>query len=177
MVNRNVYDIMGIVNHHRSTSEQLMKHHEPFMDEALELAQEALARGDWPVAAVIVNHDTVIASGQGRQNTQRDPTWHAEVEAIRGARAAGADLAGATLYCTMEPCPMCAWAIRLSGIARVVLGARHADLHRTDLGGYSLEAFASLMGYSLDLVEGVRRAECVGLRERWGKDASTANAA
>jgi len=140
------------------------------MDQALDLAREALTRGDWPVAAVIVSGGNVIATGQGRTHSRHDPTWHAEIDAIRQAMADGVDLSQATLYCTMEPCPMCAYAIRLSGIARVVLGARHADLHRTDLGSYSLESFARLMGYGLDLVEGVRQAECIDLRVRWGKD-------
>jgi tRNA(adenine34) deaminase len=144
--------------------------HEPYMDRALSLAQQALKRGDWPVAAILVADGQVLAEGQGRQRTSTDPTWHAEIEAIRHAAASGADLSRATLYCTMEPCPMCAWAMRLSGIQRVVLGARHADLQRVDLGHYSLERFAELMGYPLDLVEGVRRDECVALRQRWGKD-------
>ena len=64
---------------------------------------------------------------------------------------------------------MCAWALRLSGIHQVVLGARHADLHRVDLGEYSLEKFAALLGYSCELVEGVRQQECIALRERWGR--------
>jgi len=140
------------------------------MDAALQLAEEALARGDWPVAAVIVRDGAIISTGQGRQNTRRDPTWHAELEAIRGALDAGANLDGTTLYSTMEPCPMCAWAIRTCGIRTVVLGARHADLQRTDLGRYSIERFAELMGYALDLVTGCRQAECVALRRRWGRD-------
>ena len=141
------------------------------MDRALALAEAALARGDWPVAAVIARRGAIIAEGSGRQNTSGDPTWHAEVDALRNATSAGVDVARATLYCTMEPCPMCAWALRLRGIDRVVLGARHADLGRTDLGTYSLERFAALLGYPLDLVTDVRRAECIALRQRWGRDA------
>lgn len=146
-----------------------MSAHELFMDRALLLAEEAVARGDWPVAAVIVKNSNIIAEGQGRQAT-RDTTWHAEIDALRKAVDARIDVAGATLYCTMEPCPMCAWALRLSGIHQVVLGARHSDLHRVDLGEYSLEKFAALLGYSCELVEGVRQQECIALRERWGKD-------
>ena len=147
--------------------------HDGFMDRALALAEAALARGDWPVAAVIARDDAIIAEGSGRQNTSGDPTWHAEIDALRNAASAGMDVTQATLNCTMEPCPMCAWALRLRGIERVVLGARHADLGRVDLGRYSLEAFTSLMGYRLDLVLGVRRAECLALRRRWGRDVTS----
>src|SRR5262247_2507292 len=118
------------------------------MDLALGHAEEALARGDWPVGAVIVRDGAVLASGQNRQNTEGDVTWHAEFEALRAAaRAHGAErVAGATVYSTMEPCPMCAGALKLFGIARLVLGARHAALRRTDVGNYSVEVFSRLVG-------------------------------
>jgi tRNA(adenine34) deaminase len=140
------------------------------MDRALWLAQAALDKGDWPVAAVIARDGNILAEGQGQTNSRRDPTWHAELDALRKAAAGRIDVSGATLYSTMEPCPMCAWAIQLNGIGEVVLGARHGDLRRTDLGSYSLEGFATLMGYQPTLVEGVRRAECIALRQRWGQD-------
>jgi tRNA(adenine34) deaminase len=99
--------------------------------------------------------------------------WHAETDALRNAtRARGAAaVAGATLYSTMEPCPMCAWAMKLAGIRRLVLGLRNSTLHRTDLGAYTVESFCALTAYELDLTEGVREAECLALRQRWGKDA------
>jgi tRNA(adenine34) deaminase len=142
------------------------------MDLALAQAEEALTRGDWPVAAVIARDGTVLGSGQNRQNTGADVTLHAELEAIRAAgRAHGAArLAGATLYSTMEPCPMCAWALKLAGIARLVLGARHATLRRTDMGAYGVEAFCRLTGFELALTPGIREAECLALRRRWGQD-------
>jgi tRNA(adenine34) deaminase len=144
-----------------------------YLDLALEHAAQALERGDWPVAAVLVRDGTVLGIGQNRQNSERDPTWHAEFDAIRAAsRAHGADrVAGSTVYSTMEPCPMCAGAMKLAGIARLVLGLRHAALRRADLGDYTIEAFCRLTGYDLALTTGVREAECLGLRRRWGKDA------
>ena len=143
-----------------------------YMDLALRHAEEALARGDWPVAAVIVRDGVVLASGQNRQNTEGDVTWHAEFEALRAAtRAHGAErVAEATVYTTMEPCPMCAGAMKLAGIRRLVLGARHAALRRTDVGDYSIEAFSRLAGFYLTVVTGIREAECMALRRRWGKD-------
>ena len=65
---------------------------------------------------------------------------------------------------------MCAGAMRLAGIRRLVLGARHAALRRTDMGDYSVEVFCRLIVFDLALVTGVREAECLELRRRWGKD-------
>ena len=143
-----------------------------YMDLALSHAEDAFARGDWPVAAVIVRDGLVLASGQNRQNTEGDLTWHAELETIRAAtRAHGVErVAGATVYTTMEPCPMCAGAMKLAGIRRLVLGARHAALRRTDVGDYSIEAFCRLAGFDLTVVTGVREDECMALRRRWGQD-------
>ena len=146
--------------------------HEPHMDLALRLAQEAFDRGDWPVASVIVHDGKVLATGQNRQNSLRDITVHAETDALRAAFSAfgSTDLSGATLYSTMEPCAMCAEAMRMAKVGRLVLGLRHADLKRTDLGTYSIEAFCGMLGWPLELVTGVRHAQCEDIRRRWGKD-------
>ncbi len=142
------------------------------MDLALREAHEALARGDWPVGSVLVRDGAILATGQNRQITERDVTWHAEFEAMRRVtQERGVEtLAGATVYSTMEPCPMCAGAMKLARIGRLVLGTRHATLQRTDLGTYSVETFCALTGYDLALTTGVREAECTALRRRWGKD-------
>ncbi|MFN0301087.1 MAG: nucleoside deaminase [Burkholderiales bacterium] len=145
---------------------------EQYMDSALALAAEAMHRGDWPAGAIVVRDGIVIGRGNNRQVTGCDITLHAETEALRDAfkRLGATDLGGATMYASMEPCPMCAWAIRLAGITRLVLGARNADLNRTDLGTYSIETFGALVGASIALTTGVRNAECVALRRSWGKD-------
>ena len=143
-----------------------------YLDLALRDAEQALARGDWPVAALIVRDGAILGAGQNRQNTEGDVTRHAETDALRhAARTHGAAaVAGATLYTTMEPCPMCAWAMKLSGIRRLVLGLRNTTLGRTDLGAYTIETFCALTAYQLDLTTGVREAECLALRRRWGRD-------
>ena len=143
-----------------------------YMDMALRESAEALARGDRPVGAVVVRDGVVLCTGQNRYASAGDVLVHAETDAIRrGTKAHGAQaLVGATLYCTMEPCPMCAWAMHLAGIRRLVLGLRHATLKRTDMGSYSVESFAALTGCSYELTTGVREAECLALRQRWGKD-------
>ena len=148
-----------------------------FMELTLRYASEAFTRGDWPVASVIVRDDAVLGAGQNRQTTVTDVTMHAEIEAIRDAmRTHGAArVSGATLYTTMEPCPMCAWAMKIAGIRRLVLGTRHATLERTDLGTYSIEAFCRMADYDLVLTTGVREPECTALRRRWGKDSVRAS--
>lgn len=146
--------------------------HEQAMDLALAAGEEAMARGDWPTGSVIVLDGAVVASGQNRQNTLNDITVHAETDALRAAFASlgTTDLAGATLYTTMEPCPMCAEAMRMAKVGRLVLGLRHSDLRRTDLGTYSIEAYSRMLAWPLDIVTGVRHAECFALRTRWGRD-------
>jgi tRNA(adenine34) deaminase len=146
--------------------------HEQAMDRALANGAEAMARGDWPTGSVIVLDNKVVASGQNRQNTMNDITVHAETDALRSAFASlkRTSLEGATLYTTMEPCPMCAEAMRMAKVGRLVLGLRHADLKRTDLGTYSIETYCRMLDWPLEIVTGVRHAECFALRKRWGKD-------
>lgn len=146
--------------------------HETYMAEAIALARDAYARGDWPSAALIVKDGAVIARGANSQNTRSDVTWHGETAAIREAQTSlrTLDLAGTTLYATMEPCPMCAGAMHLAHIDRIVLALRHATIRRTDLGSYALESFGKLVGWEFELVTGVREAEYLALRREWGQD-------
>jgi tRNA(adenine34) deaminase len=146
--------------------------HEHYMGLALRAGEEAMARGDWPTGSVIVLGGEVAGSGQNRQVSQNDITIHAETDALRNAfkNKNGTDLSGATLYTTMEPCPMCAEAMRMARVARLVLGLRHKDLNRVDLGSYSIEAYCKMLSWPLEIVTGVRHAECLELRKRWGKD-------
>lgn len=145
---------------------------ERWMRLALDEAHAAHARGDWPTGAVLVRDGRLLGRGANRQVTRGDVTAHAEPEALRDAFAAhGPDAArGATLYCTMEPCPMCAGALALGGVRRLVLGLRHARLRRSDLGDYGIEALCRLTGFELALREGVLGDECLALRRRWGGD-------
>ncbi len=147
-----------------------------WMQQALDASQQAFDRGDWPTGAVLVRDGRLLAAGQNRQVTQRDPTVHAETDALRAAFAAHGPQAarGATLYCTMEPCPMCAGALKLAGVSRLVLALRHATLRRTDLGSYSLESFCTLTGWHPEIVAGPLQAEYLTLRRRWGRDAVAA---
>ncbi len=96
-----------------------------WMKEALVLAREAATHGDVPVGAIVVRRDEVLAKSANRTVRDQDPTAHAEVIAIREAsRVLGSwRLDGCTLYVTLEPCAMCAGAIVLARVDRVVYGA------------------------------------------------------
>jgi tRNA(adenine34) deaminase len=98
---------------------------EVFMRQALAEAQLAYQQGEVPIGAVVVKDCAVIGRGYNRRETWRDPTAHAEVIAIRQAAAAlrAWRLTGCTLYVTIEPCAMCAGAIVLSRLERLVYGA------------------------------------------------------
>jgi tRNA(adenine34) deaminase len=142
-----------------------------WMQQVLAHCAEALERGDCPVAAIVVKDGALLGVGSNRVATGQDATMHAEVAAIRdaGARLGTSRLDGATLYSAMEPCPMCCWALKEAGIARLVLGARHAGMRRTDYGDYSVEKLLALTRASLAITTGVRTAECEAMRRRWSR--------
>lgn len=146
--------------------------HDHYMGLALRAGEEAMARGDWPTGSVVVLDGQVVGTGQNRQVSLNDITVHAETDALRDSfkKQRTTDLSGATIYTSMEPCPMCAEAMRMARVSRLVLGLRHADLKRTDLGTYSIEAYCKMLAWPLEIVTGVRHAECLQLRTRWGKD-------
>jgi tRNA(adenine34) deaminase len=98
---------------------------ERWMRRALDEARRAPAHGDVPVGCVVVRDGEVIASARNERELRQDPTAHAEVLAIRDAALAlgGWRLVGATIYVTLEPCPMCAGAILQARPERVVYGA------------------------------------------------------
>ena len=95
------------------------------MQVALEQARAALAHDDVPVGAVVVAHGEVVAAAKNERELRRDPTAHAEVLALREASDRLGDwrLAGATVYVTLEPCPMCAGALVQARVERLVYGA------------------------------------------------------
>ncbi len=96
------------------------------MREALREAAAAPGTGDIPVGAVVLDPDgAVIGRGRNRREADGDPTAHAEVLALRAAASARGEwrLAGCTLVVTLEPCTMCAGAIGLARVGRLVYGA------------------------------------------------------
>jgi tRNA(adenine34) deaminase len=96
-----------------------------FMGEALRVAEHAQREGDVPVGAVVVMDGRIVGLGRNRREIDADPAGHAEIVALRQAcRALGRwRVDGATLYVTLEPCPMCAGALVNARVARLVYGA------------------------------------------------------
>ncbi|MFA5250384.1 MAG: tRNA adenosine(34) deaminase TadA [Parachlamydiales bacterium] len=111
-----------------------------FMQEALKEARKAFERGEVPVGAVVVIQDKIIARGHNQVELLKDATAHAEMLALSVAFAFVQDwrLTEATLYCTLEPCLMCAGAMFSSRLGRLVWGAK--DL-RLGAGGSFLDLF------------------------------------
>jgi tRNA(adenine34) deaminase len=97
-----------------------------YMEQALELARRALDSADVPVGALVVREGHVIGRGYNQREKLRDPTAHAEMIALSAAAEflGRWRLDGCTLYVTLEPCTMCAGALVLARIQRLVYGAR-----------------------------------------------------
>ena len=132
---------------------------EDFMRLALAEAAKARAMGEVPVGAVLVRDGALIAAGHNLRESERNPIAHAELLAIENA-AASLDawrLADATLYVTLEPCFMCAGAVILSRIRRLVYGCRDpragAFGSLADLNDYPLN-------HKVEVTEGVLQTEC-----------------
>ncbi len=96
-----------------------------FMPFALAEAEAAAAAGEVPVGAVVVKDGEVVATGRNRTLTDRDPTAHAEIVALRaaGRRLGSERLVDCDLWVTLEPCAMCAGAVSLARIRRLYYGA------------------------------------------------------
>ena len=103
--------------------------HERHMGRCIELARQAIGSGDSAVGSLIVDGDELVSEGVEAVRARQDATAHAEMEALRTAfaRRRSRDLTGCTLYTSVEPCIMCAYAIRLARISVVVCGARGRD--------------------------------------------------
>ncbi len=137
--------------------------HESYMRMALDLAREAENAGEVPVGAVVVVEDRVIGRGRNAPIERNDPTAHAEIIALREATASLSNyrLDGAILYCTLEPCVMCAGAAIAARIARIVFGAR--DLRFGGVRSKFQLADAEILNHRAVIEEGILGAECAAL--------------
>jgi tRNA(adenine34) deaminase len=136
------------------------------MGSALGLASAAAAAGEIPVGALVVAPDgTVLGSGANTREASSDPTGHAEVVALRRAGATLGDwqLTGCTLVVTLEPCTMCAGALVLARVARVVFGAW--DPKAGAVGSLWDVVRDRRLNHRPEVVGGVREAECGALLE------------
>lgn len=131
-----------------------------WMGEALIEAARAAEIGEVPIGAVIVRDGAIIARGHNRREMDKDPTLHAEMIAIRDAARAlgGWRLSGCTLYVTIEPCPMCAGAVLMARIDRVVYGA--ADPKAGCAGTLYDLLSDGRFNHRAEITPGVRETEC-----------------
>ncbi len=140
---------------------------EEFMALALEEGRQAAERGDVPVGAVLVRGGAVMATGQNLKTD--DPTGHAEILALRAAgNALGSwNLAGCTLYVTVEPCPMCAGALVLARLDRLVYGC--GDPRAGACGTLYNIVQDTRLNHRLAVTRGVLEEKCAGLLRTYFK--------
>lgn len=141
-----------------------------YMGLALDEAKKAYAIGEVPIGAVIVKDGEIIAAAHNLRETGHDATAHAEVMAIRQAceKIGHWRLTGATLYVTIEPCPMCAGALVMSRIARLVYGA-------ADYKAGAVESLFNITNHSglnhqMEVTAGVREEECRTLMKEFFRE-------
>ena len=138
-----------------------------YMRLALAEAQAAANEDEVPIGAIIVHANRVIASAHNQREQLRDPTAHAEMIAITQAAGVLGDwrLENCTLYVTLEPCPMCAGAIVLARIARVVYGAADPKAGAVDTLYRMLND--QRLNHRADATAGVLATECGALLSRF----------
>lgn len=144
-----------------------MSRDESWMRRALALAERARGEGEVPVGAIVVRNESVLGEGWNRPIAARDPTAHAEILALRAAATAAGDyrLGGATLYVTLEPCPMCSAAMAHARVARLVFGAWDP---RQGAAGSAFDLVnAPALNHRIDAFGGVLSEECGELLRRF----------
>lgn len=100
-----------------------------FMKEAINEAKKSQEKGNLPFGAVIVRKDKITSRGENKEFSENNVTAHAEMEALRKAnKKLGRDLSGCIIYCSSEPCNMCASAIFQAKISKIVIGTSRDDL-------------------------------------------------
>jgi tRNA(Arg) A34 adenosine deaminase TadA len=151
--------------------------HEKFMALAIEESRKGLRAGERPFGSVVVQGNQIVARAYAVVDSSGDPTTHAETQAIRAATAylRNPSLKGCTLYASCEPCPMCAGAMFVSHIDRLIIGASSQTLMR--LSGrpprsYSVEGLTKQMNLNLEVIRGVLQdeAEKVLAEYKWHND-------
>jgi tRNA(adenine34) deaminase len=136
---------------------------ESFMRIALHEARRALEHGDVPIGAVVVRSGEIIGAGHNERELRQDPTAHAEIVALQAAARAGGSwrVLDATLYVTLEPCAMCAGAIVLARVPRVVFGTLDP---KAGAAGSVIDLLAQpRLNHRPEVVGGLLAAECAAL--------------
>src|ERR1700683_4362446 len=141
--------------------------HEYWMRCALDLAREAEEAGEVPAGCVVVAGGEIIGKGRNSPLALLDPTAHAEMLAIRQAAFAAGSyrLTDVTLYCTLEPCAMCAGALVAARIRTLVFGAR--DLRFGGVRSKFQIADSPVLNHRVEIIEGVLGAESTAMLQRF----------
>ena len=137
-----------------------MTAYERWMQEALTEARAAFDADEVPVGAVVVRDDSIVAKAHNLSRQQNDPTRHAELLALQKAQQKLGSLAGCTLYVTMEPCAMCAGAMVLLKLPKLVFGAFDESCGCT---GSRVDLTDHWFYHSVETWGGVREKECAQL--------------
>jgi tRNA(adenine34) deaminase len=145
------------------------------MQRALELARTGQALGEVPIGAVLVINGDIAGEGFNRPIADSDPTAHAEIQAIRAAasRLGNYRLVNAILYTTLEPCVMCAGALVLARVARLVFAAR--DLRFGAVRSKFSLADSPLLNHRIQVEEGLLAAEAAELLAQFFQSARAAS--
>ena len=149
------------------TNEEQQTIDEKWMRVALNLAEQAMALGEVPVGAVAVKDGRIVGTGFNRKEDAQDPTAHAEMIALRETAVTVTNwrLIDVTLYCTLEPCPMCAGAMIQARLPRLVYGARDtrfgADGSIVDVLG------AAGFNHTVNITRGVLEEEAAALLQQF----------
>ena len=143
---------------------------EQWMREALALAREAAADGEVPVGCVVTHGERIVGRGRNRRECGKSALAHAELEAIAEAckTLGGWRLWQCALYVTLEPCPMCAGAIVMSRVDRVVYGS-------TDAKAGACESLFNIPGHPAlnhapEMTAGVLQEECAAIMKRFFRE-------
>jgi creatinine deaminase len=131
--------------------------HDPFMQAAIEQAQQGLDEGGIPIGSVLVHNGTILGRGHNRRIQRGSPTLHGEMDALENAgRQSAGVYRECVIYTTLSPCAMCSGAILLYGIPTVIVGE-----NRTFIGE---EELLRSRGVRVDVLQD---ATCIGLMTRF----------
>jgi len=142
-----------------------MTTHADFMTEALKQSRLASRNGDLPFGAVVVKDGVIISRGQCREARRKTVLAHAELEAVdKACRKLGTNkLKDCVIYCTNEPCPMCAAAIFQAKIPHVVIGASRDDLGFLRPREIDIQVLAEDSGFEIKIVRDVMKQDVIDL--------------
>lgn len=147
-----------------------MKKHYIFMKQAIKEAEKAYKKDEVPVGAILVKQDKIIARAHNLIRKLKDPTAHAEILAIKkaGKKIGNERLIGTTLYTTIEPCSMCAGAIILARIEKLVFGAQ--DLKTGACGSVFKIINNKKNNHKVKIVKNVMKEECAEIIQKFFKE-------